>query len=299
MRYNNYISYINGFLFCYNKQQGGFTMKAKLRLSLLVVLSIIFICSLSYIVYNKYKMKMEENRLEELQQNIVENPESEKVDIVEEQPKDVLETEEPQTELQEEKEPEILPQYEELYQENQDLIGWIKIDDTPIDYPVMQTFDNPTFYIHRDWDKNESKSGLPLIDARCTLESENIIIYSHRMKNGTMFGSLKNYNEKSFYDEHQIIKFDTIYEEAEYQIIAVLLAQAFYDEDYSEDEFVYYNYIELDSEERFQEYIDWVKELSLYDTGVTAEYGDSLITLCTCNYHVQDGRLLVVAKKIQ
>lgn len=267
-------------------------MKSKVTKILLVVCFILFIGSLFYIVYNQYKMKKEGKQLEELQQSIIENPEN--VDIVEGTQKESLETE-----TQEEEEQQILPQYEDLYQENQDLFGWIKIDDTPIDYPVMQTFDDPTFYIHRDWDKNESQTGLPLIDARCTLKSENIIIYSHNMKNGTMFGSLKRYNEKSFYDEHQIIKFDTIYEEAEYQVIAVLLAQVFYDEKPKEGEFVYYDYIELDSKEQFAKYINQVKDRSLYDTGVNAEYGDSLITLCTCNYHVKDGRLLVVAKKIQ
>lgn len=275
-------------------------MKSKVTKILLIVCFILFTGSVFYIVYNQYEMKKEEKQLEKLQQSIIENPEE--VDIVKETQRKaskILESEEKETETQEEKEPQILPQYKELYQENQDLIGWIKIDDTPIDYPVMQTFNDPTFYIHRNWDKNKSQTGLPLIDARCTLESENIIIYSHNMKNGTMFGSLKRYNEKSFYEEHQIIKFDTIYEEAEYQIIAVLLAQVFYDEKPKEGEFVYYDYVELDSKEQFEKYINQVKDLSLYETGVTAEYGDSLITLCTCNYHVKDGRFLVVAKKIQ
>ena len=275
-------------------------MKSKVTKILLVVCFVFFTGSVFYIVYNKCEMKKEEKQLEKLQQSIIENPEE--VDIVKETQRKaskILESEEKETETQEEKEPQILPQYKELYQENQDLIGWIKIDDTPIDYPVMQTFNDPTFYIHRNWDKNKSQTGLPLIDARCTLESENIIIYSHNMKNGTMFGSLKRYNEKSFYEEHQIIKFDTIYEEAEYQIIAVLLAQVFYDEKPKEGEFVYYNYVELDSKEQFEKYINQVKDLSMYETGVSAEYGDSLITLCTCNYHVKDGRFLVVAKKIQ
>lgn len=277
-------------------------MKEKTRKILIVFFSVILIGSVFYIGYNQYKNKMEEKRIEELQQNIIENPES--ADIVKEQLEtetEVLETqeiEEYETETQIE-EKTILPEYEDLYNENPDLIGWIKVEDTPIDYPVMQTFDNPTFYIHRDWEKNESTYGLPLIDARCTSESGNIIIYSHNMKNGTMFGSLKKYNEKSFFEEHQIIKFDTIYEKAEYQIIAVLLAQVFYDEEPKENEFVYYDYIGLGSKEEFQEYVDQVKERSLYDTGVTAEYGDRLITLCTCNYHVKDGRFLVVAKKIQ
>lgn len=275
-------------------------MKSKVTKILLVVCFIFFTGSVFYIVYNKCEIKKEEKQLEKLQQSIIENPEE--VDIVKETQRkasEIVESEEKETETQEEKEPQILPQYKELYQENQDLIGWIKIDDTPIDYPVMQTFNDPTFYIHRNWDKNKSQTGLPLIDARCTLESENIIIYSHNMKNGTMFGSLKRYNEKSFYEEHQIIKFDTIYEEAEYQIIAVLLAQVFYDEKPKEGEFVYYNYVELDSKEQFEKYINQVKDLSMYETGVSAEYGDSLITLCTCNYHVKDGRFLVVAKKIQ
>lgn len=275
-------------------------MKSKVTKILLIVCFIFFTGSVFYIVYNKCEMKKEEKQLEKLQQSIIENPEE--VDIVKETQRkasEIVESEEKETETQEEKETQILPQYKELYQENQDLIGWIKIDDTPIDYPVMQTFNDPTFYIHRNWDKNKSQTGLPLIDARCTLESENIIIYSHNMKNGTMFGSLKRYNEKSFYEEHQIIKFDTIYEEAEYQIIAVLLAQVFYDEKPKEGEFVYYNYVELDSKEQFEKYINQVKDLSMYETGVSAEYGDSLITLCTCNYHVKDGRFLVVAKKIQ
>lgn len=275
-------------------------MKSKVTKILLIVCFILFTGSVFYIVYNQYEMKKEEKQLEKLQQSIIENPEE--VDIVKETQRKaskILESEEKETETQEEKEPQILPQYKELYQENQDLIGWIKIDDTPIDYPVMQTFNDPTFYIHRNWDKNKSQTGLPLIDARCTLESENIIIYSHNMKNGTMFGSLKRYNEKSFYEEHQIIKFDTIYEEAEYQVIAVLLTQVFYDEKPKEGEFVYYDYVELDLKEQFEKYINQVKDLSLYETGVTAEYGDSLITLCTCNYHVKDGRFLVVAKKIQ
>lgn len=270
-------------------------MKSKITKIFLVVCFILFIGSSFYIVYNQYKMKMEEKQLEDLQQSIIENPE--KVDIVEEKQKESLENEDIET--QEEKKQQILPQYEKLYQENQDLFGWIKIDDTPINYPVMQTFEDPTFYIHRDWNKNKSQTGLPLIDGRCTLESENIIIYSHNMKNGMMFGSLKRYKEKSFFDKHQIIKFDTIYEKSEYQVIAVLLAKVFYNEKPNEGEFAYYDYVELDSKEQFEKYINQVKDLSLYDTGITAEYGDSLITLCTCNYHVKDGRFLVVAKKIQ
>lgn len=273
-------------------------MKEKTRKILLILFSIVFIGSLYYKINYQYTLKLEEKRIEELKQKSLENPKE--LDIVEKQPKDnnkneiIVDDEE-----KVENTKQVLPQYSELYQENSDLIGWITIEDTPIDYPVMQTIDDPIYYIHRDWDKNDSTTGLPLIDARCTIESENIIIYSHNMKDGTMFGTLKKYKDKSYYDSHSIIKFNTIYEEAQYQIISISLAKVYYDDNQPEDEFLYYNYIDLDSKQEFQLYIDNIKKNSLYDTGISAEYGDKLITLCTCDYYTEDGRLLVVAKKIQ
>lgn len=265
-------------------------MMGKMRKVLLLFFIILFIGSLMNIINYQYKIELEEKRIEQLKQKEWKNPK--KKDIVEKNTQQPEETEQP-------KEKQVLEKYKDLYQENSDLVGWITIDKTCIDYPVMQTKDNPTFYIHRDWDKKDSVTGLPLIDARCTLESENIIIYSHNMKNGTMFGSLKKYKDKTYYKENKTIKFDTIYEEAEYQIIGVLLAKVYYDEEPSKDEFVYYNYIELDSKKEFNKYINNVKKLSLYDTGNMAKYGDKLITLCTCDYYTENGRFLVVAKKIQ
>ena len=262
----------------------------KTRKVLLIFFTIVYISSLINIINYQYKLKTEETRIEQLKQKELENPK--KKDIVEEKKQQPKETKKP-------KEKQVLAQYKDLYEENSDLVGWITIDKTSINYPVMQTKDDPTFYIHRDWNKKDSITGLPLIDARCTLKSENIIIYSHNMKNGTMFGSLKKYKDKSYYKKHKNIQFDTIYEEAEYQIIGVLLAKVYYNEEPSKDEFVYYNYIELNSKKEFNEYVNNVKKLSLYDTGNMVKYGDKLITLCTCDYYTEDGRLLVVAKKIQ
>lgn len=278
------------------EQQGGNKMKNKVAKILILIFSIIFIYSVVFIVNYQYKNKLAEKSFEELRERTIKNPEI--VENVEEQTKETLALQETIVETQPEEVLEILPEYQELYNENEDMIGWLKIEDMVIDYPVMQTVDKPIYYNHRDWNKNESVYGLPLIDARCRLDSENIIIYSHHMNDGSMFGSLKLYTDMNFYNEHQIIKFDTIYEKAEYQIIAVLLAQAYYNTEPQEGDFVFYDYINMD-EEQFQEYINYVKELSLYDTGITAEYGDKLITLCTCYYHTQDGRFLVVAKKIQ
>ena len=194
----------------------------------------------------------------------------------------------------------VLSKYENLYQQNSDMIGWIKIEDTKINYPVMQTeINNPNFYINKDFNKKASVSGTPFIDSRCTLESENIIIYSHNMKNGTMFGGLTKYKEKEYYRNHRIIIFDTLYEERKYEIIAVVLSKVVYSGESTEETFEFYNYIELNTEELFDEYVATLKEQSLYDTGVSAEYNDNLITLVTCNYHTEDGRLLVIAKQIQ
>lgn len=275
--------------------------KVMFRIFLFVCLGA-FIVSALHIVEYRHESITENKQLEELQQKKVENPETvettEKQTVVKEKVVEIAETLEELSETQQESVLEILPEYQELYNENEDLIGWIKINDMVIDYPVMQTVDDPIFYNHMNWNKEYSKSGLPLIDARCTLDSENIIIYSHHMKDGTMFGSLKKYTSETFYNEHQIIEFDTIYEKAEYQIIAVLLAKAYYYTEPNEKDFVFYDYINM-NEEQFDEYINHIKNLSIYDTGVTAEYGDKLITLCTCYYHTQDGRLLVVAKKVQ
>lgn len=269
-----------------------------------LLLVLVCITSLAYIIVHKYNLKQEENYLEQLAEKTeqvtdivlseeikekingeLQNPASDKI-IVEN-----IATEEVQN--------TILAKYESLYRQNSDMIGWIKIEDTNINYPVMQTeINNPTFYINRNFEKKESISGTPFIDSRCTLKSENIIIYSHNMKNGTMFGELTKYKDEEYYQKHRVIIFDTIYEEREYEIISILLTKVYYNNG-TEGDFEFYNYIEIDTEEQFDEYVTTVKKQSLYETGVSAEFYDDLITLVTCDYHTEDGRLLIVAKRIQ
>ena len=128
-------------------------------------------------------------------------------------------------------------------------------------------------------------------------ETENTIIYGHCMKNRTMFGSLKDYKDSSFYDEHKYIEFDTIYEKATYEIISVSKGIAYYEKE-PENEYLYYKHTELDTEEAFDAYIQNAKNNAYYETGVTAEYGDKLITLSTCDYWTKNARLYIVAKKI-
>ena len=189
---------------------------------------------------------------------------------------------------------DILAKYRELYLQNEDMVGWISIAGTTINYPVMQTKNNPNFYLKRNFEKEYSDLGVPYIQENCDIAtSDNLIIYGHHITGGRMFGALEDYKSQSFYEEHKTIQFDTLTEQAEYEIIAVFKTVA-----YSAQGYRYYDFVDAGNEEEFDAFVGKCKELALYDTGVTAEYGDRLITLSTCEYSAQNGRLAVVAKKI-
>lgn len=176
---------------------------------------------------------------------------------------------------------------------NADFCGWIRIDGTGIDYPVMYSAEEPDFYLSRDFDKNRSKSGVPYLGKDCCLPCDNAIIYAHNMKNGTMFAGLLDYAEEDWFRRHPEIRFDTVRENGTYEVIAVFREKVHYRDE--TDVFRYYNYCGKLTEAEFQEYTAKIRELSLYDTGKTAEYGQQLITLSTCSYHTENGRFVVVA----
>jgi len=189
---------------------------------------------------------------------------------------------------------DILAEYGELYLQNADMVGWIRIANTTINYPVMHTPRSPNYYLNRNFHKAYSSLGVPYIQENCNiLESDNLIIYGHHIKGKKMFGALEDYKSKTFYEKNKIIRFDTLSERGEYEIIAVFTQTA-----YSKDGYRYYDFVNAEDESAFTDYIDKCKELSLYDTGVSATYGDKLITLSTCEYSSNNGRLVVVAKKV-
>ena len=189
---------------------------------------------------------------------------------------------------------DILAKYKELYLQNEDMVGWISIDGTTVNYPVMQSRNSPNFYLKHNFEKQYSDLGVPYIQEDCDLAaSDNLIIYGHHIKGGRMFGALEDYKSKGFYEKHKTIQFDTLTEQAEYEIIAVFKTVA-----YSSQGYRYYDFVNAENEKEFDAYVGKCKELALYDTGVTAEYGDKLITLSTCEYSAQNGRLVVVAKKV-
>lgn len=187
----------------------------------------------------------------------------------------------------------ILPEYGELFLQNPDMVGWIKIEGTNINYPVMLTPNEPNFYLKRNFEKEYSDLGTPYVQEDCDIAaSDNLVIYGHHIKGQKMFGALEEYKSQSFYEEHKTVQFDTLTQHNEYEIIAVFKTVA-----YSSEGFRYYDFVNAENEDEFNAYVGKCKELALYDTGVTAEYGDRLITLSTCEYSAQNGRLVVVAKK--
>ena len=196
----------------------------------------------------------------------------------------------------EEKSYVVLEKYKSLYKTNKNLIGWLKIDDTNIDYPVMQTVNNE-YYLDHNTKQEKDKNGTLFLDKDCSITrtSTNYIIYGHHMKSGKMFGYLDHYKEEDFYKKHKNISFDTIYEEGTYEVMYVFLSKIYYEE---EVVFKYYQFIDANSEQEFNSYMEEMAQMSLYDTGVTAQYGDQLLTLSTCDYEQEDGRFVVVAKRI-
>lgn len=192
-------------------------------------------------------------------------------------------------------EPTISEKYLAVYQQNSDFVGWLTIEGTDIDYPVMQTPQEPDYYLKRGFDGSYSRYGVPYMQSNCVIgTSDNLIIYGHNMNNGTMFADLCEYEQEEFYQEHKTVRFDTLYEEAEYEIIAAFKTVA-----YSDSGFAYHHFVHADDQTEFDSYVSRCRELALYDTGVSAQYGDQLLTLSTCEYSRTDGRMVIVAKKIQ
>lgn len=187
----------------------------------------------------------------------------------------------------------------ELYAQNPDITGWIKINDTKIDYPVMYTPDEEWKYLRLGFDEKFLMSGLPFVEEDCNMdpdeESKSLIIYAHNMGNGTAFGDLSDYKDKEFWEEHPYITFSTLYEERTYEVVA-----AFYDRVYYnyEEVFKFYQFIDPETADDYEEANAEYKAKAEYDTGIEVKDGDRLITLVTCSYHTTDGRFVVVARQV-
>ncbi len=176
-----------------------------------------------------------------------------------------------------------------LFDENPDCIGWLSISGTVIDYPIMHTPDDPQKYLHKDFYGKYSSSGVPFLDARCEAASDNLIIYGHNMKNGTMFGTLKRYTDKSCLAEHPIIELETETSCVQYAVFAVVSVK-------KTDE--WYSFITACTQEDYDRQIFYLREKAMLTTDVMPVFGQQILTLSTCYGSNKDGRLLVVAVKI-
>ncbi len=193
--------------------------------------------------------------------------------------------------------PKILPEYEKLYGKNSDFAGWITIAGTEIDYPVMQAVaESSDFYLTHNFNGEKDINGSIFLDSRNSLENpnDNLIIYGHNMKSGMMFGGLQKYLDKPYWLEHKKITFNTIFEKAEYEIVAVCLSKVAGEEDSG---FRYYDFIDAKNKKTFNRYVKNIKALNVMDEDMDVSYGDQLLTLSTCNSYTEDGRLFLVAKK--
>jgi len=265
---------------------------------------------------------------------------------------------------------EPLDKYLDLLKVNPYISGWLSIDGTAINEPVVYTPGSQNYFLHRDLDGNDTSRGTLFIAVNWRDGFNNTLIYGHNMKDGTVFGSLAKFAQKSYGEKHPVIRFDTLYEEREYELLGVFYSQIDEDEleteedraskdkaieeaaiakkeeeaaeaeaeaekeqeaevtpeptpepepvvltlndidlhrDFGDEDiyrlekdedngrFRYYYYTDLADKDDFDYYVKNVKERALYDTGVDAEWGDDLITLSTCSYHVKNGRFVVVA----
>lgn len=233
-----------------------------------------FIISMSYIIYFCFSGYKEKSKYENILNEIPISP---------------AEIDETNTER--------MLQVAELRKQNSEIMGWLEIPKTDISYPVLQTKDNE-YYLNHDYKRENSKEGSLFIDKAYdfSIPSTNLLIYGHRNSKGIMFENLIKYKTEEYYQEHQNITFTTEKEESNYEIISV-----FYSKVYNQNDtnvFRYYYFINAENESQFNEFINQAKKASIYDTKKTAQYGDQLLTLSTCEYSQEDGRFVVVAKKI-
>lgn len=191
----------------------------------------------------------------------------------------------------------MMDKYIDLYRQNEDFVGWLKIEGTNIDYPVMYTPKEPEYYLRKSFSKEYSYSGTPFVGKGCSLypRTKNVIIYGHNMLNKTMFTDLIKYKDEPFYNLHPVIQFDTLYQSDLYEIIAVFTTSIELKEI---GQFKFYEPIILNNSEEFEVWKNSILAASLYRIDKEFGFADEFITLSTCSYHTENGRFVVMARKV-
>lgn len=200
---------------------------------------------------------------------------------------------------------------------NPDICGYIRINDTMVDYPLVkdpgdiaentpfygpEKYGSNYFYLDHDLDAGYKRSGTLFLDFRNNFgwdekeQSENIIIYGHNMMDNSMFGSLRRYRQDySFFEQSPFIELSSNYKDYDYVIFAFLITSG----SYASTDFVYWNMEELDNKEDFDHYVQRCKRDAMVDTGIDVQYGDKLLTLSTCYADEDNSRFIVVARRLR
>lgn len=246
----------------------------KLKKIVLTLLIVIFICGIGYMCYYFYNF----NKDKKDNTNILNEIDIDNTQVTEEKTEKML-------------------QLEELQKQNNEIIGWLEIENTNINYPILQGSDNE-FYLTHNYKKEKATGGSLFLDKNFDLinGSSNYLIYGHRSKQGLMFEDLMKYANEDFYKKHTKIKFTTNKEDSTYEIMSVFYSRVYYKNE--KDVFRYYYFVNASNEQEYNDFVNNCKKVSIYDTGVNANYGDQLLTLSTCEYSREDGRFVVVAKKV-
>lgn len=245
-------------------------MRRKLKIALRIVCALVFLLCVGRLVWYAAEDRADQTVLEQLRALVGASTDADEADVLE--------------------------QYRALVAENDETIGWLRIDGTDIDNVVMYAPDEPEKYLHRNFFGAYSARGTLYVAEACDVRtSDNVIIYGHHMKDGSMFGALADYQDEDFWRAHRYVSFDTIYAEQRYEVVAAFYTRIPAD---GEAGFRYYDYTGADDAASFAQYVALIEANRCYDTGISLAPGDRLLTLSTCAYHTKDGRFVVVAKQI-
>lgn len=265
--------------------------KEKIEIGIVIVIfSVIIIACLVSIfsqVYTEYK---ENESFEKLAEIVTEDTTDTTIEAIVRKP-NLLNISDSDDEFQTEQPVYYTTYYQphsvsDLLSINSECFGWISIAGTNINYPVMHTPNNPQKYLNRNFYGEYSYSGTPFLDSRCSADSTNLIIYGHHMNNGTMFADLCNYTDYSYFTEHPTVVLETKDGAFAYSVFSVMKVKS--DDDW-------YRFTTVGTEKSYNSRIEYAKEKSIYDTGITPVYGQQILTLSTCYGYNQDDRILVLA----
>ena len=198
---------------------------------------------------------------------------------------------------------EALSDFNGLLSQNPDTVGWVSIPNSVVDYPVVQgpndaylvSQGQDPYYLCRDFYHNDILSGSIFLDYRSALDSKNLLLHGHHMMNGSMFATVIGYNSFSFYQMSPVVTFNSLYEKSKWKIIAVCKTNTL------EWQGPYFDYLRGDfgSEYDFLNFIYQIRLRSIYNCPVTVNEYDTIITMSTCAYDMEDFRMFIVARKVR